>query len=61
MTKRNSSSLIHIKLDKTSFFDGLSLSKDYRVHVFLFYFLFESFPVLLLVLDLISHFNFILV
>ena len=31
------------------------------VHIFLFYFSFKSFPVLLLVLILISHFNFILV
>ena len=61
MTRRNSSFLIHIKLDKTISFYGLSLSKDYRVHIFLFYFLFESFPVLLLVLILISCFNFILV
>ena len=60
-TRRNSSSLIHIKLDKTSFLDGLSFSKGYWVHIFLFYFLFEIFPVLLLVLVLISCFNFILV
>ena len=56
--RRNSSSLIHIKLDRTSFFYGLSLSKDYQVHIFLFYFLFQSFLVLLLILILISHFNF---
>ena len=60
-TRRNSSSLMHIKLDKTSFLNGLSLSKDYWVHIFLFYFLFKSFPILLLVLILISRFNFILV
>ena len=58
---RNSSSLIHIKLDKTSFFYGLSLSKTNRVHIFLFYFLSKSFPILLLVFILISRFNFILV
>ena len=52
MIRRNSSSLIHIKFDKTNLFYGLSLSKDYRVHNFLFYFLFEIFPVLLLVLFL---------
>ena len=43
------------------FFYGLSFSKDYWVYIFLFYFLFESFPVLLLVFILISRFNFILV
>ena len=62
MTRRHSSSLIHIKLDKTNFFFyGLNLSKDYRAHIFLFYFLFEIFPILLLILICISHFNFILV
>ena len=60
-TRRNSSSFIHIKLDKPSFLMDLVFLKTNRVHIFLFYFLFKSFLVLLLVLILISRFNFILV
>ena len=63
IAKRNSSSLIHIKLDKTSFFFFMDLVflKTIEFIFFLFYFLFEIFPVLLLVLILISHFYFILI
>ena len=60
-TRGNSSSLIHIKLDKTSFLVDLVFLKTNRVHIFLFYFWFKIFPVLLLVLILISRFNFIFV
>ena len=61
MTRRNSSSLIHIKLDNTSFLMDLVFLKTNRVHIFLCYLWFKSFPVLLLVLISISCFNFILV
>ena len=60
-TRRNSSSLIHIKLDNTSFLMGLVYLKTNRVHIFLCYFWFKSFPVLLLVLFFIFGFKFILV
>ena len=60
-TMRNSSSLIHIKLDNTSFFMDLVFLKTNWVHIFLCYLWFKSFPVLLLVLISISCFNFILV
>ena len=43
------------------FFMDLVFLKTNRVHIFLCYFWFKSFPVLLLVLILIYHFNFILV
>ena len=38
VTKRNSSSLIHIKLDNTSFFMDLVFLKTNRVYIFLCYF-----------------------
>ena len=60
-TRRNSSSLIHIKLENTSFFIDSVFLKTNRVHIFLCYFWFKSFPVLLLALISIPHFNFILV